>query len=186
MIKWLTSGVFFSAFRCTTCLCTWLLLSTTRLYTVWSAPNGDFWCFVVLLHPQNGALVGGGGAASMWTSIATAPWAEEVEEVAGSSDSSCGLPHSKLASSLLIFWYNTVSSFYYIVFPALHKRKEHSRRRQTRYVGWNLRGIKRRLVWLGVCMWCTLIYICVGKNNVSCLKNCAIPKDKQGGIELLP
>ena len=54
MPKWLILEVFFPAFRCTTCLCTWMLFATVRLGPVWSAPSSGVWASAVLLYPQNG------------------------------------------------------------------------------------------------------------------------------------
>ena len=50
--RWLISGVFFPAFRCTTCLCTWIFLAAVRHCRDWSAPNDVLRAPAVLLSSK--------------------------------------------------------------------------------------------------------------------------------------
>ena len=68
MAMCLISGLFFSAFRCTTCFCTWNLLVAIRVCSGWSAPNGNFRASLVLWYRQKGSFgVGGCSGRVHWT-----------------------------------------------------------------------------------------------------------------------
>lgn len=94
--RWLISGVFFPAFRCITCLCTWIFLAAVRHCRDWSAPNDVFEAPAVLLASKGWVSCQGEG---LWAvlhrcipSSATAPWMVIWEEGPSSSPGTCRSP----------------------------------------------------------------------------------------------
>jgi len=83
MAWWLIPGVFFPAFRCTTCLCTWTLFGRHQALPGLEGSKGWFWGFSSALAPIGwGVIRGEVICCAHWpcTSTATAPWILKLQE----------------------------------------------------------------------------------------------------------